>query len=167
MAVANQALGPASLGVDLGDVSDTIQFDLGAQATGEDGCRYIYVRAAMNIALSDAVAIAPGFLASKITKTLVDTGATVGCVPTLNTGNLQVPTQYYFWACVSGAQSVNCITGSTASVSPVYTTGTAGALGTASGSQTLIRGIVFSAANSSGATASRAAVLNMPQASTF
>lgn len=167
MASNNQALGLAQIGAVLGDVDTSPQFDLGARTSGEDGLVFTYVKAAEALALSDGLCISPAGLASKVTKALVDKGYQVGCVPTMISQLTSIAVDSYFWACISGVQSVNCITGSTASVSPVYTTGTAGAFGTASGSQSLVRGIVFSASNSSGATASRAAVLNMPQSAAF
>jgi hypothetical protein len=163
----NQPLGLAQIGADLGDVTETIQFDLGTQITGEDGNRFVYVKAGEALALSNALCITPAFLAVKATKTLVDLGRVIAAVPPLNTGISSITDAYYFWAQVSGVSHVNCITGSTSSVSPVYTSATAGALGTASGSQSLIRGIYFTTANSSGATASRQAVLNNPQAAAF
>lgn len=163
----NQALGPAQIGAILGDTDTSPQFDLGTRTTGEDGLVFMYVKSAEAIALSDGLAISNGFLASKVTKGLVDKGYLVGCVPAMVTGVSSIAVDTYFWACVSGVQSINCITGSSASVSPVYTTGTAGAIGTASASQTLIRGIYIVAANTSGATASRLAVLNNPQAAGF
>lgn len=167
MATVNQALGQAQIGVVLNDVDTSPQFDLGARTSGEDGLVFTYVKAAEALALSDGLCISPAGLASKVTKALVDKGYQVGCVPAMISELTSIAVDSYFWACISGVQSVNCITGSTASVSPVYTTATAGAFGTASGSQSLVRGIVFSATNSSGATASRAAVLNMPQAAAF
>jgi hypothetical protein len=163
----NQALGPVQIGGNLGDTSDTIQFDLGTRATGEDGLEFVYVKATEALAAWDAVAISNGFLASKITKTLVDKGYMVGSVPALNTGISSVAADYYFWACTTGLTSINAITGSSASVSPVYTTASAGALGTASGSQSLIRGVYIVEANASGATASRRMVLNRPQSAAF
>lgn len=167
MASTNQGLGPASIGVDLGDQSDTPLFDLGTWATGEDGNRFLYVRASEALVLSDAIVITPAFLAARVTKALVDLGRTLAAVPTMNTGISAITTQYYFWAQVSGVANVNCITGSTSSVSPVYTTASAGALGTSSASQSLVRGIYFTAANSGGTTASRTAMLNNPQAAAF
>lgn len=167
MVATNQGLGPASIGVDLGDMSDTPLFDLGTWATGEDGNRFVYVRANEALVLSDAIAILPTFLAVRVTKAQVDLGRTLGAVPAMNTGITAITTLYYFWAQVSGVANVNCITGSTSSVSPVYTTASAGTLGTSSAAQSLVRGIYFTAANSAGVTASRQASLNNPQAAAF
>lgn len=167
MTATNQLLGPVQIGGVVNDPSDTPLFDLGTQGTGPLGQRFVYCKASQALALADAVAITSGYIVSKVTKTLVDLGYMVGFVPPMNTGTTSITTDYYLWIQVSGAGSLNCVTGSTSSVSPVYTTASAGALGTASGSQTLIRGIFFTAANSSGATASRAAVLNNPQSAAF
>lgn len=167
MAATNQMLGPVQIGGDAGNTSTTPEFDLGTQGTGEDGLIYLYVKATEAIAAYDAVVVSNGFLASKITKTLVDKGYVVASVPALNTGISSIAAADYFWVCISGLTSVNVITGSSASVSPVYTTASAGALGTASGSQSLIRGAYIVEANASGATASRRMMLNRPQSAAF
>lgn len=167
MAATNQMLGPVQIGGDSGNTGTDALFDLGTQGTGEDGLLYMYVKAAEAIAAWDCVAVSNGFLASKVTKALVDKGYVLGSVPALNTGISSIAANEYFWAIIAGASSVNVLTGSSASVSPVYTTGTAGVLGTASGSQSLIRGAYIVEANASGATASRRMVLNRPQAAAF
>ncbi len=163
---------PASGGIEgsrLNDVNDTQEAQLGSRVFGANGQVFVYVKAAETLALTDALCINPAdFTVNKLTKALVDAGRLVASVPVLISQVTSITTTNpYFWACVAGVTDVNCITGSTASVSAVYTTGTAGALGTASGSQTQIRGVVFTATNSSGATASRQAVLNNPQSYLF
>lgn len=171
MSSTNQPLGPVQVGAVINDVMVDLtsggSFDLGTQITGASGQKFVFVQASEALALADAVVITSAGIASKATKTLVDKGYMVGFVPPMNTGVTSITSGYYFWAQVSGAGSVNCITGSTSSVSPVYTTASSGALGTSSAGQSLVRGIFFTAANTSGATASRAAVFNNPQSAAF
>jgi len=171
MSSTNQPLGPAQIGPVLNDVMVDLTsggaYDLGTQASGASGQRFVFVQAAEALALADAIVITPSYTAAKVTKTLVDKGYQVGFVPPMNTGVSSITSGYYFWAQVTGAGSVNCITGSTSSVSPVYTTASSGALGTSSAGQSLVRGIFFTAGNTSGATASRAAVFNNPQSAAF
>ena len=163
---------PASGGLEgsrLNDVNDTQEAQLGSAVFGANGQKFLYVKAAETLSLNDALCINPAdFTVNKLTKALVDAGRLVASVPNMVSQVTSITTSSpYFWACVAGVTDVNCITGSTASVSAVYTTATSGALGTASGSQSQIRGIVFVAGNTSGATASRSAMLNAPQSYLF
>lgn len=172
---ANPAITGGMVGVRVDDVSATLEADLGSRVFGPNGIVYQYVTPVTAVNIYDALCIDGAGNASSITKTLVDLGYQIGSVPVMNTGvSSPIPASttaapVYFWAVVSGVTNVNCIAGSTASVSKVYTTGSTGALGTASGSQSQIRGIIFTASSGGAgfATASKQAILNVPQSYLF
>lgn len=112
---------------------------------------YIFSVAGSTITAGQAVGINAAGSAVPLTKARADAGDTVGVA------NSAVATGQYFWAQTGGILSVNALTG-VAGGAPVYTTATAGALSETSTSQTLLVGIRFTAANSSGGTLATAAL---------
>ena len=143
--------------IDLTDTNtDEAKHKLGSRFVGTDGTEYMYVKASGAITAYDVVAITSGFLAASMTKTLADKGQIVGFAQTAFTDT------YYGWVALKGVGiSARLIDGTSAEVA-LYTTGTSGALGSASTSQTQIKGVVALSANSAGSTVSRTIMATYP-----
>lgn len=166
----NPALTGGMVGVRVDDVSTTLEADVGSRVFGPNGIVYQYVLTVTAMNAQDAMAIDSAGNASALTKALVDKGYQVAAQPVLQSQvTYPIAAGTYLWAVISGLANVNCIAGSTASVTAVYTTASSGTMGTSSASQSQIRGIYFTASSGGAtfATASKPAFLNMPQAYLF
>ena len=135
-------------GVNVADVSSSAGFELGTEAQGQDGSKWVYVLADEAITQYNAVAIAKDFGASKITKTLVDAGSQVGVA------QVAFAAGQYGWVATKGGNDlllVTCKNGCQPGVA-LYTCATSGYLDDTAASQTLVNGIVLTdTATSSGA----------------
>lgn len=112
-------------------------FKAGQTTTGTDGTQWVYCSFAAAATQYDWVAIDETSAAASGTKALADASYQVGWVQSAITvlGS-------YTWVALSGTQVSGRILAASTSDSPLWTTTTAGVLGTVSASQTKIGGVV-------------------------
>jgi len=137
---------PVGVNVDTVDSAQT--FELGTEAQGQDGSKFVYVLADATITQYNAVAIAKDFGATPITKALVDAGNQVGVA------QVAFAAGQYGWVATKGGNDLLRVTAKNGCAVGValYTCGTAGYLDDTAASQTLVNGIVLTdTATSSGA----------------
>lgn len=139
------------LGVDPSKVDSSPEFAVGTQATLPGGKVYEYVKATGSItqyhvvAIDEAGEVAAGY------------GYDSSAIPVrLGIAQAALTSGKYGWVARKGmGLTVKAITGSTAD-GKVYTSATAGAVGSSSSTQSLIQGLRLDAANASGSTANTA-----------
>lgn len=137
------ATGPL-MGVDLNNVFtvdnpsgyDNPPHAPGTEALGVNGIQFVYVLAATVININECVCIDKGFNASEATTALASTGE-------YRPGFAQVaiPSGSYGWVALNGSGILVSMAASCTKDSALYTTATAGVLGTTSGGQTLVAGV--------------------------
>lgn len=117
--------------------SDYPPFKAGQTTQGTDGTIWQYCKFAAAATQYDCVGIDESSNAASMTKALADASYKVGWVQVAITA-----ADSYAWVALSGAQISGRILASSTSDSPLWTTTTAGVLGTTSASQTKIGGVV-------------------------
>lgn len=125
--------------VDMNDATNGYGIALGSRYTDKDGKEYMFVQAAEAITQYMYVSIDEAWQASKITKTLVDTRAAIGCCQTALTSG------YYGWAQTRGAHT-GLVKASCAADVKLYSSATAGYLDDDATSQTAVLGVVLTTA---------------------
>lgn len=135
--------------------SDYPPFKAGQTTTGTDGTMWQYCSFAATATQYDWVAIDELSAAASGTKALADASYRVGWVQVAITA-----ANSYAWVAINGAQINGRILAASSSDSPLWTTTTAGVLGTTSASQTKIGGVVAIA--SSATTTSQGLIADFP-----
>jgi hypothetical protein len=138
--------GPA--GVNLSATHDEPKFKVGTVAHGDNGTKWMYVKANSAVAQYMWVGIAKDFTMNPGTKSHIDGGRKPGLA------QVEFKADEYGWVALAGGNDVLKVKAKTGCLPSValYTSGTAGFVDDTSGSQTLINGIVLTdTATSSGA----------------
>lgn len=149
------------IGVNLTDVSSTISDSLGNTYTGDDGARYMYVKAGAAITQYDTVTVDEDFTASAATKAAIDDGHDV-CF-----AQVAFATNQYGYVMAKGRPTIR-VAGSCAADVALYTTSTAGVLDDSSTTtQSRVAGITIVSANGTTATRSIEGIATWPRSYNF
>ncbi len=117
--------------------NDYPPFKAGQTTTGTDGTTWVYCKYAAAATQYDWIAIDELFNAASGTKALADASFQVGWTQVAITA-----ANSYAWVAMNGTAISGRILAASTSDSPLWTTTTAGVLGTTSASQTKIGGVV-------------------------
>lgn len=144
--MATKIYSPA--GVNVSNVSTTQEWELGTEARGQDGTKWVYIKAGSAVTQYMCVGIDKAYSANPVTKAMVDAGRQIGIA------QVAFAINEYGWVATKGGNDHLRVRAKNACAPAValYTTGTAGYLDDTSASQTLVNGIVLTdSATSSGA----------------
>ena len=130
-------------------------FKAGQITIGTDGTEWVYCSFAAAATQYDWIAIDETSAAASGTKALADASYQVGWLQTAVTA-----ASSYAWVAISGTQISGRILAASSADSPLWTTTTAGVLGTTSASQTKIGGVVAIA--SSATTTAQGLIASFP-----
>jgi hypothetical protein len=120
MAIASRVFDP--IGINIAQVSAMPQHDIGQQAFGNMGAKWIYGQAGAALGAGDMVILNNSYVASGLTTANSPRGAKVAASP-----NLAVPINHYAWFQVEG-QAACRAAGAIAAGARINTTATAGAV---------------------------------------
>lgn len=117
------------------------RFSVGTTADGENGSKWMYVKASTTITQYDFVGVDEDYMANPLSSTMAAAGYVIGASQ-IGLSDLTAP---YFWLCLQGRGNVNVrVASSCAADVALYTTTTAGVLDdSATATQSLVEGVVI------------------------
>lgn len=132
----------------------------GQTVLGQNGSRYVWCLASSAITQYQAVSIDENFGIAALTKALADTLKPVGF------SQVAIASGSYGWVCVQGENISVLCRANTTKLTALYTTTSAGVVGSTSTSQTLIAGLILTTSGSTTSKTAKAAIATYPRAVT-
>lgn len=150
------------IGVNTANEDDSALHNLGMTVTGTDGQTWLYGKTGSSITKYSYVTIDEDNVISEGTKAAVDDGHRIGFAQIAASA-----ADKYMWVACQGSNITARTASGTTVDSALYTTATAGILGSTASSQTKIDGIVAVTAASASAVTNVELIASYPKSTTF